>query len=124
MSCYSDEVEQEREHLSGKFINFAVEVCKMIKSQNYWADLIDPTTGHPYLGQRGSTVLVETDDAVGAFGYEILDLGCCKVVHHREWKTHSFLSFIFSNAPQHVINSAIAHHQKLISSSSNKTNQT
>ncbi len=42
---------------------------------------------------------METDDAVNALGYEVVDLGCCKVVSHAKWGTHAFLATIFTTAP-------------------------
>jgi len=52
------------------------------------------------MGSRGSTIFVETDDAVFSLGYTILDFGCCKAVSHAKWKTSSFLSLLITDVLQ------------------------
>ncbi|PRP88110.1 methylmalonic aciduria and homocystinuria type D protein, mitochondrial-like [Planoprotostelium fungivorum] len=103
MSGFGEEVTEERDKFTDKFCLWAEQVCRNIIQKGFWADFIDPGSGIPYIGERGSTVYMETDDAVSALGIEVADLGCCKAVCHHDWGFHAFLATLFSNAPKEVI---------------------
>jgi hypothetical protein len=62
---------------------------------------------YQFCGTRGTTIFIETDDALLNFGYQILDFGCCKAVSHPSWDTYSFASIIYTTAPIDVITNAI-----------------
>eukprot|EP01117_Protostelium_nocturnum_P012388 TRINITY_DN4571_c0_g2_i1.p1 TRINITY_DN4571_c0_g2~~TRINITY_DN4571_c0_g2_i1.p1 ORF type:complete len:155 (-),score=36.86 TRINITY_DN4571_c0_g2_i1:71-535(-) len=103
MSGFSEKVEEEREILSKKFLEWGTEKCKQLTKEGHWADLIDPSSGIPYLGERGSTIFMETDDAVCGMGIEVVDLGCCKAVCHKSYGFHAFLSTLFTAAPLSLV---------------------
>eukprot|EP01100_Stratorugosa_tubuloviscum_P004663 TRINITY_DN2176_c1_g1_i1.p1 TRINITY_DN2176_c1_g1~~TRINITY_DN2176_c1_g1_i1.p1 ORF type:complete len:161 (+),score=55.98 TRINITY_DN2176_c1_g1_i1:107-589(+) len=106
MSCFSTEVEDERDKLSEKFIeisNIIYEKLKNNNNNNYWCDIIDPRTNQPHFGLKGNGYLAETDDVILLLGYSIMELGCCKIVWHSNWKNFSFLSFLFTNAPNEIL---------------------
>lgn len=85
MSTWSTEVEEERNELIGKFNKFAREVSEYLKSNDYWVDFIDPSTGKPYYASNTSDVLWETDERFRHLGIEIVDLGCCRVIEHLQY---------------------------------------
>jgi len=112
MSGYSDDTLQEREEKGLKFVKWGEQVCEELKKRNYWADLIDPQTALPHLSSRGGTTYMETDDAVYHLGYEIVDLGCCKIVCHKKWNTMAFLATLFTTAPAEVLNQVLLQVEK------------
>ena len=98
MTGWSDEIEQERESLIENFVSVAKEICGRLKNDGYWSDFIDPTSGKPYYGQYTNTSMFETDEKFRLLGFRIEDLGCCKVISHREFGRNVFVGTIFTDA--------------------------
>ncbi|XP_034140944.1 methylmalonic aciduria and homocystinuria type D homolog, mitochondrial-like [Drosophila guanche] len=99
MSSWSSKVIDERESLMEKFVFTAERMCNYLKSLGYWADFIDPSSGRPYNGDYTPATFFETDERYRKFGFEIEDLGCCKVISHSKWGTNLFVGALFTNAP-------------------------
>ncbi|XP_038607402.1 cobalamin trafficking protein CblD [Tachyglossus aculeatus] len=98
MTTWSEEVESEREMLLEKFINGAKEICYALRTEGYWADFIDPSSGLAFFGPYTNTTLFETDERYRHLGFSVDDLGCCKVIRHGLWGTHVLVGSIFTNA--------------------------
>lgn len=99
MTAWSEEVDQEREELLEKFISGAQEICLALRTEGFWADFIDPSSGLAFFGTYTNNTLFETDDRYRHLGFQIEDLGCCKVIRHSLWGTHAFVGTVFTNAP-------------------------
>jgi hypothetical protein len=99
MSAWSQEMEVERDALTSQFIEAASQVCSLLKEAGYWADFIDPSSGRPYLGPFTNATLFETDERYKKLGFQVEDLGCCKVIKHILWGTNAFIGTIFTDAP-------------------------
>jgi len=99
MSMWSEEVEVEREVLVGQFVILAREVCGRLKNDGYWADFIDPSAGVPYFGQHTNTTMFETDEKYRLLGFRIEDLGCCKVICHKDFGRKVFVGTMVTSVP-------------------------
>ncbi|KAI5628567.1 methylmalonic aciduria and homocystinuria type D protein, mitochondrial [Silurus asotus] len=99
MTAWSEEVDQEREQLLAQFIEGAKEVCQALHTEGFWADFIDPSSGLAFFGSYTNNTLFETDERYRHLGFQIEDLGCCKVIRHVLWGTHVFVGSVFTNAP-------------------------
>ena len=106
MSAWSEEVEKEREALICMFVENAKLICQKIISSGYWADFIDPVSGHAFYSNYTNNTLFETDDRFNQLGFTVEDLGCCKVLYHDKWKSNVFVGVIFTDAPSqcHMFN--------------------
>jgi len=102
MSGWSESVEAEREDLLAKFIAGAKEICISLQQLGYWADFIDPSSGMPFFGVHTNATLFETDERYKSLGFDIDDLGCCKVIHHAIWGTNAYVGSLFTDAPMQL----------------------
>jgi len=102
MSGWSEAVEDEREQLLDKFVDGAKEICRSLNQSGYWADFIEPSSGKPFFGAHTNSTLFETDETYKRLGFDIDDLGCCKVIRHAQWGTHAYVGSLFTNAPMNL----------------------
>ncbi|XP_028292206.1 metabolism of cobalamin associated Db [Gouania willdenowi] len=103
MKSWSAEVDQERELLLDKFIDGAKEICYALHREGFWADFIDPSSGLAFFGSYTNNTLFETDDRYRYLGFQMEDLGCCRVIRHSLWGTRAFVGTIFTNAPSNAV---------------------
>ncbi|KAE8299795.1 Methylmalonic aciduria and homocystinuria type D protein, mitochondrial CblD [Larimichthys crocea] len=99
MTSWCADVEQEREQMLDKFVDGAKEICYALQKEGFWADFIEPSSGLAFFGSYTNNTLFETDDRYRHLGFQIEDLGCCRVIRHSLWGTHVFVGTIFTNAP-------------------------
>ncbi|CAL8342397.1 unnamed protein product [Boreogadus saida] len=99
MTSWSEKVDEEREQMLEKFIAGAKEICYALQTAGYWADFIDPCSGLAFFGSYTNNTLFETDERYRHLGFQIEDLGCCKVIRHTLWGTHVFVGTVFTDAP-------------------------
>ncbi|XP_068594738.1 metabolism of cobalamin associated Db [Brachionichthys hirsutus] len=99
MTSWSSDVEEEREQLLDKFIAGAKQICCALQREGFWADFIDPASGLAFFGCYTNNTLFETDERYRHLGFQIEDLGCCRVIQHSLWGTHIFVGTIFTSAP-------------------------
>lgn len=98
MTKWNPAVEIEREEMLATFVQGAQDICAGLSEEGYWADFIDPSSGRPYLGQFTNSTMFETDERYRHFGFEIDDLGCCKVIRHHLWGSRAFVGCLFTSA--------------------------
>jgi len=99
MTSWSEEVDKEREAMLDSFVTGAQEICYALRTEGFWADFIDPSSGLAFFGSYTNNTLFETDERYHHLGFQIEDLGCCKVIRHALWGTHVFVGTVFTNAP-------------------------
>jgi len=98
MSKWSEQVETEREVEVERFVQTAQEICGRLREEGHWADFIDPCSGTPFYGAHTNSTMFETDEKFSRLGFEIEDLGCCKVIMHPTFGRNVFVGCIVTNA--------------------------
>ncbi|KAJ3592375.1 hypothetical protein NHX12_007502 [Muraenolepis orangiensis] len=99
MTSWCEQVDEEREQMLDKFIAGAKEICYALQTAGFWADFIDPSSGLAFFGSYTNNTLFETDERYRYLGFQIEDLGCCKVIRHARWGSHVFVGTVFTDAP-------------------------
>lgn len=99
MTAWSVAVEQERDQMLASFVEGAKQMCLTLQQRGFWADFIEPASGLAFFGSYTNNTLFETDERFRHLGFEIEDLGCCRVIRHSRWGTHVFVGTIFTSAP-------------------------
>eukprot|EP00920_Eleutheroschizon_duboscqi_P012674 GHVT01030038.1.p1 GENE.GHVT01030038.1~~GHVT01030038.1.p1 ORF type:complete len:180 (+),score=29.45 GHVT01030038.1:1060-1599(+) len=98
---------KEREDIHAQFIRNAVQFCTGLRNQStgdgdVWADFADPSSGSPYF-ESSPCILSETDERWRMFGFEIVELGCCRAVRHPVWGGHVAIGGAFAVAPTKLV---------------------
>ncbi|CAM9940856.1 unnamed protein product [Lampetra planeri] len=99
MTAWSPDVEEERDRLMQNFVEGAKEICFALRAEGYWADFVDPSSGMPFFGPYTNSPLFETDGRYRQLGFQVEDLGCCKVIRHRTWGSHVLVGSLLTDAP-------------------------
>jgi len=98
MSTWSEEVDAEREKLTEHTVINCKELCGRLRDDGYWADFIDPCSGTPHFAPHTNTTLFETNERMKLLGFNIDDLGCCKVISHKRFNRYCFVGVIVTDA--------------------------
>jgi hypothetical protein len=96
----------EKDRLLENFISWAKRIRDNISAE-YWVDAIDPCSGYPYFGQRGSSIYGEVEGFQLVLKYSCDQVGNCRVLRHPVWGTSIYPATLFTNAPKDVLERAI-----------------
>jgi hypothetical protein len=99
MKSWNPLMEKEREELMEHFVSLATGIITKLQDHGFWADFIDPFSGRPMNSAYTHATFWETDERYRRLGFEIEDIGCCRVLRHHVWGTKAFVGSIFTNAP-------------------------
>lgn len=95
-------VDKEKDVLLENFFAFGNKLRSAIPTE-FWLELVDPCSGQPVFGQRGSGIYSEADGFVKLLKYQVIQVGLCKVISHPEWATNIYPATIFTNAPESAV---------------------
>lgn len=102
-----EEVDEEKDRLLERFMEWAVAVCGRLSSAGYWCDYIDPCSGLPMMHKETQTPYSEVEGLSVLLGYKTANAGCCKVVLHPKWGTSVYPATLFARAPAEAVKEAI-----------------
>ena len=71
-----------------KFTQYLLELCKYRIYCNF--------SGVPYFTHQSNATMFETDDKYRLLGFRIEDLGCCKVICHKDFGRKVFVGTMFT----------------------------
>ena len=98
LTTFTPETEREKNRLLEHFAGFARSLCHFLIGRGYFADYIDPCTGHPALSRGGGAVYSEVDGASALLRYRMEQAGCCSVVLHPQWGSACYPASCVTNA--------------------------
>ena len=99
MKSWNPVMQKEREDMMEHFVSLATGIVTKLQDHGFWADFIDPFSGRPMNSGYTHATFWETDERYRRLGFEIEDVGCCRVLRHHDWGTKAFVGSIFTNAP-------------------------
>ncbi|KAI3429551.1 hypothetical protein D9Q98_005639 [Chlorella vulgaris] len=102
-----EKVEEEKDRLLERFVEFAKVVCERLEALGHWADYIDPCSGLPMVHRDTNAVYGEVEALVTLLGYRIQNAGCCKIILHPKWGSSVYPASIFAKAPLAAVTAAI-----------------
>jgi len=99
MASWRDEASKERLEKIEQFKNFANNLWYFLNSKGQFIDYIDPSTGLPWFSPNYYTSIQETSMEFNDIeNLSIEDLGCCKVISHKDFKSNVFVGTIVTSA--------------------------
>lgn len=84
MSAMSSDMLSERTEYFQLLIDRMQVFRDALQAAGYWCDFIDPSSGAPF-HTDSATTFAESDDRVRSLGFEILELGCCRVACSKKY---------------------------------------
>ena len=84
------------------YFYFRTGLVRRLKNDGWWADFIDPNSGTPFYAQHTNNTMFETDEKYRLLGFRIEDLGCCKVICHRDFGRKVFVGTVVTSVPPHT----------------------
>jgi len=112
MLTFEPEVEAEKNRLLESFDSWSRRVCVRLRSAGHWADLVDPCTGYPTLGEHGSGVYSEVDASAVLLAYRMEQVGNCSLVVHPTWGLATYPASLLTTAPMDQLLAVIEEVQK------------
>ncbi|KAL0050072.1 hypothetical protein WJX82_003888 [Trebouxia sp. C0006] len=100
-------VEEEKDALLEKFMEFAKGVCNKATDRGHWADYIDPCSGLPMMHTDCTAPYGEVDGFSALLGYQTANAAGCKVLIHPCWGTSVYPATLFTKAPVNVLKKVI-----------------
>ena len=95
---------------AAQFVAWAHALREAIGGE-YWCDFIDPCSGLPELGTRGSTIYDEVQGMRSLLGYrtEQVAAGCavCHVILHPTWGSRCYPASFFTTCPSDKLQEAL-----------------
>lgn len=98
LTTFTADSEREKNRLLESFSGFARALCQHLTGRGYFADYIDPCTGHPALTPSGGAVYSEVDGASALLRYRMEQAGNCNVILHPTWGSACYPASCVTNA--------------------------
>lgn len=95
-------VDSEKDRLRERFMRFGGAVVSQLRDQGFFADLIDPRDGYPWLSRRGEIPHDDTAVVTALLNFPVTT-GDCYTITHPSWGSAVYPSILMSSAsPQFI----------------------
>ncbi|KAI9217968.1 hypothetical protein BC828DRAFT_389870 [Blastocladiella britannica] len=111
------DVDRERDDVLEAFVAFGHELARRVRAKadacgaagdDWWFDFTDPASGYPMLTAPGPSLYPDVHGAQALLRYDVMNVGCCKVLLHPTWGSKVYPATCFSTAPASVLVECIA----------------
>merc|ERR1712136_4520 len=104
-TAMTEEMLEERERCFKSLVTRMTAFHEHLSSAGFWCDFIDPATGAPFHSDSAATLL-ECDELYRNFGFEILELGCCRALANRSFGQCLVATAAFTSASEEFVTAA------------------
>lgn len=101
------EAEEDKRRAGERFIRVAKGAVDAVRAQGYWADIADPATGYPIIGERGGETHNDLETLQRHLRYRSVQVGSCCVLEHPRWGTRCYPACFFVDSPAEVLQRAL-----------------
>lgn len=124
LTDWTPEAAFEKDRLLLSFYAWAQALCECIQAKGHWADYIDPCSGYPVMGDRGSSIYSEVDGMQALLKYRIQSVGGCGILFHPDWGSCCYPASVFCVAPLEVVQAALVSTNQKFSTAAPKPQET
>merc|ERR1712096_360081 len=106
-SAMSVEMTEEREACFEILVDRMTKFHEHLLQKGVWCDFVDPSTGAPF-HTDSATTLTECDERYKMFGFDVLELGCCRCLVDPSFGQNVVMTSAFVEADEDALADALA----------------
>lgn len=91
-------------------MNWGHKMKNDVGREGFWANFSDPSSGLLMDSDRNGKIYSEVESASLNLHFDVIDIGCCKLLCHPKWGTSVYPATFFTDAPLPIIKDLLQRH--------------